>query len=408
MKAFREKLAIILIALIGFITITVLSKSSSKKNDSKIIINVPMNVVSYTRINTEQIFKKAIFNLLFDVKNQNMFDELRIKIENSQSDSEFSDLNINPLEPIELFELGGENPALITRMKAAIPNANTNLKWNEMYFITKGEFTYVAKNKKSISIFIGSLNKDGRSLQVHTADIARYSLENNKFSEQQIQFKKDGIHILANSIKNEPITVLKPSGFHYSGAFEGKTMQKELKKIPYVEKLDLSQINRISLNYEGLKFTDNDSVPAIPKLDLLVTFQKETEAKAFIQQFIDLSDKKLSIIDNKILLGESVIYYHQESPEMIYLSTQHETAFLTKSNSKTLVLGDLNNLTLIENAGWKAAVLNILPGFSATKNFFSNFEPIRQKDLAGKEQFELKTKPNKNLYEALFTWILAF
>lgn len=407
MKAFREKFAIITIGLFVFVLIITLTRSA-KKSATKENITLTKSTQTYTRIETSRLLKKAVFNLLFEVKNQPLFDALLAKIENSQEDSDLEKLNINPIEAIEIIEVNSETPVMIIRMAAANPILKTKLKWNNLYVIQDESFIYFSENKNAILEFIQDLKSQTKEIQLVSEDIIRYSFENGTKQIQKIRFKKNGIYVTTTGKSKKKYTVLKPSGFHYSGAFEGKSLQSQLKKVPYLNKCHLEHISRISLNYEGFEFTDNDSVPGIPKLDVLLSFNSPTDAKPFLQQLVDLANKKLISNERYFDLGTNKLYFHQESPTQIYLSTEHETAFITTTNNQSLILGDLNELTRIENAGWKAAVLEMLPGFSATKHFFTEFEPIKHQLSDQKETFVLKTKKNKNLYESIFTWLLAF
>ena len=407
MKAFREKLAIVIGGLIVFVFINVLSNYKSKAS-LKVEITIPENTHSYTRIETSSLIKKAAFNLLFEVKNQHLFDALFEKIETNQKESEFEKLNVNPLKAIEIIELNSNPSLMIARMSAANSNIKTDCKWNNLNVFQHEAYIYISENKKAILTLISDLKKQPKKFLLLPEDIIRCVFENGTKKIQKIQFKKNGIYVTNSSENNQRYKVLKPSGFHYSGAFDGKSLQTQLKKIPYLNKCNLEQISRVSLNYEGFEFTDTDSLPGIPKLDILLSFNSPTLAKPFIQQLFVIANKKLISNERYFDLGASKLYFHQESPTQVYLSTQHETAFFTTTRNSSLILGDLNDLTHIENAGWKAAILELLPGFTATKNFFSHFEPIEHHLTNKKETFILKTKQNKNLYESLFSWLLAF
>jgi hypothetical protein len=214
-----------------------------------------------------------------------------------------------------------------------------------------------------------------------------------------------------NQKKQKKQLLLKESGFHFSFPIEdGIQIDEQLQLIPILPRINFpfKEIRHISGNYSGFKFTENDSIIGIPKIDLLLTFNQKTKVDSLISDLMKQLHVGFSIKNNELLLGKEKLYFSQISPETIYLSTLNQDAKIIKTNHSFKIAGNLNLLTKLENAGWKGMLIEVIPVFKSTKKLLQKTKKVEFKKVnSNSYEIIIPLKENKNVYHELLKFALS-
>jgi len=413
MNKIKEIIVFVIFGLILFSINSITKKNPSLKQ--KTTISLPINTVQYTRIESAQLIKKFIYNELFVVKDQLIIEKLK-KIAKNQDENDFTilDLNIDMTAPIELININVDRGNYsIIRIKStkrgieggfSIPYFETE---NEKCFLIEGDKKNIQSIKKQ---FLNSFNYSLTSRK----DVAIFNFDNKKLvqsSSISIQKNQIKVFIHENQNKQKKQLLLKEGDFHFSFPIEdGIQVDKQLQQIPILPKINFpfEDIRHISGNYSGFKFTENDSVIGIPKIDLLISFNKKTKVDSLILNLMKQLNVEFPIQNNQLSFGKEKLYFSQITPEIIYLSTQHINPKLEKSNQLIKIAGDLTQLTKLENAGWKGMLIEVFPLFKSTKELLQKTEIVTFKKVNVKTyEISIPVKKNQNVYHEIVKFIFS-
>ena len=413
MNKIKEIIVFVIFGLILFSINSITKKNPSLKQ--KTTISLPINTVQYTRIESAQLIKKIIYNELFVVKDQLVIEKLK-KLTKNQDENDFSvsDLNIDMAAPIELININidGENYSII-RIRST--EKGIGGKFSIPYFETENEKCFLIEgNKKKIkSIKKHFLNSFNYSL-TSRKDVAIFNFDNKKLVQSSsISMQKNQIKVVINENqkKQKKQLLLKESGFHFSFPIEdGIQIDEQLQLIPILPRINFpfKEIRHISGNYSGFKFTENDSIIGIPKIDLLLTFNQKTKVDSLISDLMKQLHVGFSIKNNELLLGKEKLYFSQISPETIYLSTLNQDAKIINTNHSFKIAGNLNLLTKLENAGWKGMLIEVIPVFKSTKKLLQTTKKVEFKKVnSNSYEIIIPLKENKNVYHELLKFALS-
>jgi hypothetical protein len=413
MNKLKEITVFVIFGLILFAINSITQKKPSEKLETS--ISLPINTVQYSRIESVQLLKKFLYNELFVVKGQLVLEKLKT-IAKNQDESNFSasDLNIDFAAPIELIaiKMNGENFSII-RIKAtksgiegesSIPYFQTE---NEKCFIIEGDKKKIKSLKKEFS---KSFNYSLKSKR----DISVLNFEHKKLTQSStisIQQKQIKIALDHNQNQQKKQLLLKESGFHFSFPVEkGIDVEEQLKQIPILPRINFpfKEIRHISANYYGFKFTENDSIIGIPKIDLLLTFNQKTKVDSLISDLMKQLHVGFLIDKNSVILGKEKLYFSQISPKTIYLSSQTSVPSIVKSTNPIKLSGNLNLLTKLENAGWKGMLIEVIPIFKSTKKLLQSTKNVEFKKVnATSYEILIPMQKNKNVYHELLKLALS-
>jgi hypothetical protein len=413
MNKIKEIIVFVIFGLILFSINSITKKNPSVKQ--KTTISLPINTVGYTRIESIQLLKKFIYNELFVVKDQLVFEKLKSIAENQdENDFSVSDLNIDMAAPIELININidGENYSII-RMRST--EKGIGGKFSIPYFETEKEKCFLIEgNKKNIKSikkqFLHSFNYSLTSRK----DVAIFNFDNKKLVQSsRISVQKNQIKLVIheNQNKQQKQLLLKESGFHFSFPVEdGIQVDKQLQQIPILPKINFpfKDIRHISGNYSGFKFTENDSIIGIPKIDLLISFNQKMKVDSLILNLMKQLKVEFPIKNNQLSFGKEKLYFSQITPKIVYLSTQHTNPKLEKSNHPIKIAGDLSQLTKLENAGWKGMLIEVFPLFKSTKKLLEKTENVTFKKVNAKTyEISIPVKKNQNVFHEIVKFTLS-
>lgn len=411
MNKIKEISILVIFGLILFSINSITKRKISEKQ--KTIISLPINTVQYTQVQSVQLLKKFVYNMLFIAKDQMIFEKLKLIVENrDKNDFSVSDLNIDMTAPIELIKLNFDNENhLIIRMvsteegisgKSSLPYFETN---NKKYFLVDG-------NKKNITALKKQFLNSFKYTLTARKDISILNFDDRKVVlSSNISVQKNRIKVIVNENNQNKQLLLKASGLHFSFPVDrGIQVGEQLQKIPILPRITFpfKEIRHVSGNYYGFKFTENDSIAGIPKIDLLLKFNQKTSADSLISNLMKELQVGFTIHKNELTLGNERIFFSQITPKTIYLSTLNQRGNFVKTNQSFKIAGNLNLLTKLENAGWKGMLIEIIPVFKSTKNLFQTTKSVEfKKNNSNSYEILIPMKANKNVYHELLKLALS-
>jgi hypothetical protein len=227
--------------------------------------------------------------------------------------------------------------------------------------------------------------------------------QNTKLIEKSaIQFDKNKILIdISSDLIDNKHTVLCPRGFHFSTSINlnnNLPFKSHLAQIIKFEELEY-----ISLNYLGLKMTDDDLVPAVPRFEAIFTYKNSTHADSLIQRV--LYELKAPIDKKEIdeySLADHRIKFKQLDSNQFVISTLDDDYKSKNIELNPYFTGNPRNLILVENAGWKGLFLELIPTFKATKNLLEgNIQVKTKRTGVNSQQISITFKQKQSLHELL-------
>lgn len=413
MLKIKEILSCIVLA---FLLIAMISIPEKKKIQNKqISFSLPKNTVQHCFIDPLPIIKNSVFDELFIVKDAQVVKEVMDLLKKSKTNrkTKFTTIGIDFFSSLELIEMNYENQNIIL--------FRSNLESKEKF----------KKNSQKLGLKTFLINNQGYIIlkgDINTHNL-RSNIEKNefKFSTSRVnddiilsQFKdtiliqgrkffltSNKITAIIKGIK-ENIRVkkrLKPSGIHSSFS-----LQKLVLGIPsdYLKNLDfLKKIQYVSLNYAGFELEDKGEILGVPKFDILLTFEKEQKVENFINEIQSKYNLPLTNNEEVFSIASKKIFSYQVSDKIIYLSTQKRQALLSDSYEPFQFEGDLKMLTKIENSGWKGLVLDLIPGYQASKNLLESTDHLSMKRIDKQtSKIDLKFKKEENVYHSFIKLFL--
>ncbi len=413
MNKLKEIAVFVIFGLILFGINSITQKKTFEKKENS--ISLPINTVQYTRIESVQLLKKFLYNELFVIKDQLLIEQLQSITKNQdEGDFSISDLNIDFSSPIELIsiKLSRENYSII-RIRST--KSGIEGEFSIPYFETENEKCFLIEgDKKNIKSLKKEFSKSFNYSLKSKIDISVLNFENKRLIQSSnISIQQKQIKIILNHKQNQHKNhlLLKESGFHFSFPVEeGIDVEEKLKQIPILPRINFpfKEIRHISANYYGFKFTENDSIIGIPKIDLLLTFKHNTKVDSLISNLLKQLNVDFSIDKNMMKLGKEKLYFSQINPKTIYLSSQTRVPSIVKNNNPIKLSGDLNLLTKLENAGWKGMLIEVIPVFKSTKKLLQSTKNVKFKKVnATTYEIIIPVKENKNVYHEFLKLVLS-
>ena len=140
---------------------------------------------------------------------------------------------------------------------------------------------------------------------------------------------------------------------------------------------------------------------------MLLTFKNQQNTEDFINKIQSKYNLPILKNDNGYSIGSKKIFIQQVSDKIIYLSTQKTQALFTNSYEPFQFEGDLKMLTKIENSGWSSLVLDLIPGYQASKNLFESTDYLSMKRIDKQtSKIDLKFKKDENVYHSFLKLFL--
>ena len=411
----------ILATLIIFFSFYVLVKltSSETHQNSQFETEIPLSTKVHFLINGRFLLKELLITELFESKDENVI--LKIKDLMSQKGtgkSNLTNLSIDYSQPVEFLQITLNSNDLFALKFKIVNTAIFDLNKNR-----RNSIVFLRKKNNGILIFSDNNLKLKQLKNIFTRNCFRFHLKTNN-QTQYVSFFKNSKLTSTNEINIQKNTVqihskstyekannliLKPKGFHLSSKIE-VTNSKLLQGIPFLGIIKPEKINFISINYLGLKIKDNGMIPAIPKLEMLLTYSIPLSSDNIINKLI--KDSKIEIVKSKkntYIIDNESITVKQITPKSFFISTISSDFSAEYLTSDLFICGDPNKVIKIENAGWKSLFLEMIPAYKSTQNFLKQSEKATTIIKNRHEQdIVFHFKKDEKAIHALLKYILSF
>ena len=230
---------------------------------------------------------------------------------------------------------------------------------------------------------------------------------NGQSSEGSIQWDKNELNYVTRPLKINRTLILSPRYFHYSNEFP----KKLLNVIPPELSLRclLESLERISLNYDGGKLTEDQQFPFAPSFEVLLEYKNPASMEIAIQTVQNLYDS-LEWKEKEVRMGSQEIFFKRTSPKTLYICS-NKAQFcpsgnpnLTRCQTGFLCKGELGRLTSIKNTGWAGLVLDMIPAFRASKELFDGTKEIKSSN----DGIQIIFKPGKEVLHELLKTLVVY
>jgi hypothetical protein len=230
---------------------------------------------------------------------------------------------------------------------------------------------------------------------------------NGELSEGKIQWQKNELHYVTQLMKTNQTVILSPRYFHYSNQFPRKILE-EIPANVNIRSM-LVSLERISLNYDGGKLTEDQQFPFAPSFEALLTYKDPVAMENAIETIKSVYDT-LEWKEQMVKMGTQEFFFKRTSPKTLYICSNKNqfcpngNPNLTRCNTGFLCKGDLGRLTSIKNTGWAGLVLDMIPVFRASKELFDGTKNVS----SSKNGLEVTFKPGKAVLHELLKTLVVY
>jgi hypothetical protein len=171
---------------------------------------------------------------------------------------------------------------------------------------------------------------------------------------------------------------LKPKGFHLSSTLNFNLLNAKWNNDLF-DLLKLKEINYFSINYLGLEFQDDSVLPAIPRVELYMNFDKKISGKSLVRNLLKNKYIHFEYEESKdfFKVGDEMLKVTQIDTNRLLISTLMENFQLVHSNMNPFIFGDPKYLVKVTNAGWKSVLFELIPLYKASRIFLEKASQIK-------------------------------
>ncbi len=273
---------------------------------------------------------------------------------------------------------------------------------------TKNDFGYIMFQSKLPLAFAkkGNLPELDTEHQLfpsptnHSIVLAGNGIQGNFTLDQESIIWKGKI-----KLKAPHFSQLQPKGFHFSTNLLPKELSDSLQVALSSLGIKTPTLSGFSMNYEGLRFFKNASIPAFPEVELLMHFEGKVIADTILNALAHQLGCPINPYNHSFSVEDENYFVQQLDPYTIYLGRQAQPALIQKN--MVAFKGDLKALTKIKAGGFYAAILQMQPIFKALKNLELSCEKLELNiDSNGDAQFVFQVKKGAHVRMAIFSFLL--
>jgi len=394
---------------LGFLFILTVQLSLSISKKPSVYQRIPLFTDATFELSAQplSLVKELLTTELFQLKNQVFLNQLRQFRSSNQSTNQLDGLEIDMSQAMSFILLDAK------------PYSNVLI-----HFRAKQESEQAAYGKHYVHIGFDVFYSPSAAL---SKTQARWILEqvrwkeqvilakqmivhqnvNGEISEGSIQWDKNELRYVTRPLKTNQTLILSPRFFHYSNQFPKKVLSAiptELSLRPMLESLD-----RISINYNGGKLTEDEKFPFAPSFEALLQYESPKAMERAVSQ-VQSSFDSLDWKEQEVTFGSQVIFFKRTSTKTLYICSDKAqycpsgNPNLTRCQTGFLCQGDLGRLTSIKNTGWAGLVLDMIPAFRASKELFDGTKEIK----SSKEGIEIIFKPGKEVLHELLKTLVVY
>jgi hypothetical protein len=353
------------------------------------------------------LIKELLSTELFEVKNQAFLNDLHQFTSSNESKNTLDDVEMDLNQAMSLFVIQSDvfkGPLVHFRSVEGSEQKKISKHYvqlgKDVFYAPSGPLT-----SKEVSWILKHVQWKTRAI-LPRQFIIHQGL-NGELSEGTIQWNKEELSYVTSELKTNQALILSPRFFHYSNQFPLKV----LSTIP--EEFSLRclfySLDRISINYDGGKLTDDEQFPFAPSFEVLLEYENPASMEKALQTTQSVFDS-LEWKENDVKMGSQEIFFKRTSPKTLYICSNkaqfcpNGNPNITRCQTGFLCKGDLGRLTSIKNTGWAGLVLDMIPAFRASKELFDGTKEIK----SSKNGMDITFKPGKNVLHELLKTVVVY
>jgi hypothetical protein len=353
------------------------------------------------------VLKELIATELFDVKNQAFLTNLHQLTSSKTSKNTLDGIQMDLQQAMSVMIIQSElfkGPLIHFR---SIPGSAQ--KRTGEHYVQLGQDVFYAPSTPLTSKQTSWIlkNVQWKTRAILSGQFLVHQGLNGTQSEGILQWNQNELQYLTKELKTNQTLILSPRFFHYSNQFPTNV----LSSIPpeFSLRCLLTSLERISLNYDGGKLTEDEQFPFAPSFEVLLEYKNPAAMETAIQTVqnqYDTLDWKVQ----SVKMGSQEIFFKRTSPKTLYICSD-KAAFcpsgnpsITRCQTGFLCKGDLGRLTSIKNTGWAGLVLDMIPAFRASKELFDGTKEVK----SSKNGMEITFKPGKNVLHELLKTLVVY
>lgn len=228
------------------------------------------------------------------------------------------------------------------------------------------------------------------------------------FGEHGLQVKgrlrsQEGIHSVEVIRKR-----LVPHHFHCSSSLVPTMLNDSLQAMARQLKCSFPAIRSFSMNYAGMRiFSDQLGMHFIPQLEAYITCDSPIDIRELLGQAGLQERLGYTVAGNRLMVGNSAIYFKQFSPRSFYIGVTSAPRFEEKKSTDVMVVdGNLKSLSMLSGDRLTIGFIEMLPLVQAgtlfsmrSKEVHFSLRKVSAQELAieGRVSFVSKTHPANEL-----------
>ena len=406
MKRIKE---IVFVLALGFLFILTVQLTLSISEKPSAEQRIPVFQAARFEMSAQplSLIKELIATELFEVKNQAFLNDLHQLTSSKTTKNTLDGIQMDLQQAMSLLMIQSElfkGPLIHFR---SIPGSAQ--KRTGEHYVQLGEDVFYAPSTSLTSKQASWIlrNVQWKSRHILPGQMIVHQGLNGKQSEGTLQWTQNELRYLTGEVKTNQTLILSPRFFHYSNEFP----MKVLSSIPpeFSLRCLLISLDRISLNYDGGKLTEDQQFPFAPSFEVLLEYNNPAAMETAIQTVQNLYDT-LDWKENAVKMGSQDIFFKRTSPKTLYICSD-KAAFcpsgnpnLTRCQTGFLCKGDLGRLTSVKNTGWAGLVLDMIPAFRASKELFDGTKEVK----SSKNGMDITFKPGKNVLHELLRTLVVY
>ena len=264
---------IVFVLTLGFLFIVTVrfSLSISEKPSEKQRIPVFQEARFEVSAHPLSLIKELIATELFDVKNQAFLTELHRLTSAKATKNKLDGIQMDLQQAMSVMFIQSElfnGPLIHFRSNPGSSHQRIGEHYvqldEDVFFapstsLTSKQASWILKNVK------------WKSRTVLPGQMIVHQGLNGKQSEGTVQWTKNELRYVTEELKTNQTLILSPRFFHYSNEFPMKVLSSIPKELPL--RSLLISLDRISLNYDGGKLTEDQQFPFAPSFEVLLEYK---------------------------------------------------------------------------------------------------------------------------------------
>jgi hypothetical protein len=406
MNRFKEIVFVLTLGFLFIVTVQIsfyISKKPSIQQRIPIIHEASFELTAHPL----SLIKELISTELFEVKNQLFLNELHQLTSSKAKKNKLDGVHMDLQQAMSVFYIQSTffNGLLIhfqstqesskKVMGAHYVQREKDVFYSPLTPLTRKQSKWILNNVK------------WKKRSVLPRQLIVHQKLNGQLIEGSLQWTQHELQYVTQGQKTNQTLILSPRSFHYSNQFPNKVLSSIPKQFSL--RCLLNSLDRISLNYDGGKLTEDEQFPFAPSFEVLLEYKNPGSMESALKTAQSIFDN-LEWKEEGVRMGSQEIFFKRTSPKTLYICSDKQvfcptgTPNITRCQTGFLCKGDLGRLTSIKNIGWAGLVLDMIPAFRASKELFDGTKEVRSSNYG----MEITFKPEKNVLHELLKTMVVF